>query len=511
VATRRPNVLVVMDDQHQRDALGAAGRPGLAAPHLDRLAAGGLRATRAYGQPTCTPSRASFHTGRLPHAHGAYTVGVDLPASNPSLPLLLSRAGYRTALIGKSHLASWGSPTSVECKEGATARWRGRRGPYAGYDEVQLSFGHAWWGIGGHYRCWLYDQGLTDRDIHQLTRPTTVTGSGQIAAYDWSLPSELYDSTWATDRAITELRRFARTDEPFFLSVSYQGPHHPFVAPRGADVDRAEIEVPRVLDDELDDKPPHYRAARNGRLLEEGFILDPDFPTPGQNLGQDFREVDDDWARALLGRYHWAIEQIDGCVGRLLSELEALGLADDTLVVFTSDHGELAGAHGLWMKGPFSYEQAAAIPLLVRWPSGGIDGGRVDDGLVSITDLAPTVLTAAGVAVPAAVDDGLDLLPQWRGERSVRDALVLEYLDDPRLLASATVITHSWKLTSYLGGVYAGREEEVGELYDTSGGEIVNLWHEPAHQKVKSEHLEAVQRLVPPVSAWRLPPRTGGV
>jgi arylsulfatase A-like enzyme len=232
---------------------------------------------------------------------------------------------------------------------------------------------------------------------------------------------------------------------------------------------------------------------------------------PGQNVGQDFREVDDAWARAALARYHWAIEQIDGQVGRVLAELDALGLADDTLVVFVSDHGELGGSHGLWMKGPFSYPETTAVPLVARWPGGDVVGGRTDDGLASLTDLAPTLLTAAGVPVPASMDDGHDLLPQWRGERRVRESVVVEYLDDPRIICSATVVTDSWRLTRYLGGAYAGREDEVGELYDADGGERTNLWHAPASRKAKDEHLDLLARTVPALSQWRLPPRVGAV
>nr|WP_231126671.1 sulfatase-like hydrolase/transferase [Motilibacter aurantiacus] len=508
---RRPNILLVVDDQHQRDALGCAGRAGLRTPNLDRLAASGLRSTRAYGQPTCTPSRASLHTGRLPHAHGAYSVGVDLPDGNPSLPAHLSAAGYATRLIGKSHLSSWQGPDSPELQRGATARWGAHSGSYAGYDQVELSFGHGSWGASGHYRLWLYDKGCTDAEIAAMTRLRPAAGEGQVAAFDWDLPPELYDSSWATERAIAHMRELSDGDQPFFLSVNYQGPHHPFVAPRDADVDRPDVVPPAYVPGEHADKPPHYRAAREGRLREAGYVLDPGFPMPGQCHGQDFRAVDEEWARATLSRYHYAIEQIDACVGQLLDELDALGIADDTIVVFTSDHGELGGAHGLWMKGPFSYEESTAIPLLVRWPNGGIRGGRVDDGLVSLTDLAPTLLRAAGVEVPLRMDDGHDLLPQWRGERRVRESVVLEYLDDPRLLASATIVTDSWKLTAYLGGVYAGREDEVGELYDAGGGELVNLWDDEGSRKAKAEHLDALHRAVPPLSMWRVPPRVGGV
>ncbi|RJK95385.1 sulfatase family protein [Vallicoccus soli] len=504
----RPNVLLVVDDQHQRDALSCRGRAGLSTPHADALAAQGVLVERAHGQPTCTPSRASLHTGRLPHAHGAWSVGVDLPPGNPQLPHLLRGAGYATRLIGKAHLASWESERSPERQRGATERARLGALPYAGYERAELSFGHASWGVNGHYRLWLYEQGLTDADLHERTRLHPVAGHGQVAAYDWDLPAELYDSTWATERALAALEELADDDRPFFLAVNHQGPHHPFVAPRGADVDRPDVVVPRHLEGELDDKPEHYRAAREGRLREAGFVGS--LPMPGQNHGQDFREVDEAWARAALGRYHWAVEQIDAQLGRLLAGLDDLGLAEDTLVLFTSDHGELGGAHGLWMKGPFSYEEASGVPLLARWPA-GLPAGRVDPGLAGIADLAPTILSAAGVPVPPAMDGGLDLLPQWRGERTVRDHVVLEYLDDPLLLASATVVTPEDKLTAYLGGAYAGREDEVGELYAHGEGELVNRWHGTGSRSRRDALLDVLHEEVPPLERWRLTPRLAGV
>jgi arylsulfatase A-like enzyme len=147
---------------------------------------------------------------------------------------------------------------------------------------------------------------------------------------------------------------------------------------------------------------------------------------------------------------------------------------------------------------------------VVRWTAGGIAGGRTDDGLVSLTDLAPTLLAAAGLPAPASMDDGLDLLPQWRGERRVRDRVVVEYLDDPRVLCTATVVTDSWKATQYLGGAY-GPAGSVGELYDTAGGEVRNLWDDPTARKAKREHLELLERDVPRLRDWRTPARVGAV
>jgi hypothetical protein len=109
------------------------------------------------------------------------------------------------------------------------------------------------------------------------------------------------------------------------------------------------------------------------------------------------------------------------------------------------------------------------------------------------------------------MDDGVNLLPQWQDGTRVRESLVLEYLDDPRLVSAATIISDSWKLTRYLGGVYAGREDEVGELYETGGSERLNLWDAPFARKAREQHLEALLRVVPPLDRWRLPQRVGGV
>jgi uncharacterized sulfatase len=189
------------------------------------------------------------------------------------------------------------------------------------------------------------------------------------------------------------------------------------------------------------------------------------------------------------------VKLIDEQMGRILDCLDRLGLAEDTLIIFTTDHGELLGDHGLWMKGPFHYEELVRIPMLVRWPQ-GLPGGQRVRGLVSQVDLVPTILSAVGQEIPAEID-GVDTLPLLRGQvEAVRDAAFIEFADDPRCLRLKTVITPDSKLTVYHG-------YDFGELYDLGAdpGELVNLWQAPSYAEQRRvlmgrilDHMEGLER-----------------
>ena len=509
---RRPNVLLITTDQQRHDALGCAGNPAARTPSLDRLAREGVRATRAYApSPVCTPSRASLLTGRLPGAHGAWNVGVGLPEDNPSFAAELASAGYATTLVGKAHLQPWGAPAgaSLEAQSGMSARCRTWHGPYYGFDRVELCVGHGFWGFSGHYRNRLLDRGVTPAQLEAWSGGLPVEGDGQVAAYDWTLPEEHHSSVWVGERAAAALERHARDGRPFLLFASFPDPHHPFAVPAPWNAPRAGVAPPVFEEGELDDKPEHFRLAREGRLPGSRFLGG--FPMAGQHHGQDYRRVTPAWARASIERYQGMVSLVDREVGRLLETLDRLGLADDTLVVFTSDHGELLGHHGLWMKGPFHYEDVLRVPLLARWPA-GLPAERLDENLASLTDLAPTILTAAGLPVPPAMDDGRDLLGQWRGERRARDSVAAEFVDDPATLDLATLITADRKLTVYRGGAYAGRGAEVGELYDLAAdpGERRNLWNEPAYAGERARLTAELTARVASRASRRMAPRLAG-
>jgi uncharacterized sulfatase len=394
----------------------------------------------------------------------------------------------------------------VESLAAPTSRFRDWNGPYYGFEHVELATGHVFYGLNGHYRAWLEDRGVTPAQLAAWASGTLVSGEGQVAAWDWDLPEDLHSSVFVGERTVANLERLAGTGRPFLLWASFQDPHHPFAVPEPWNAPNAAVRAPDHEPGELDDKPEHFRAVREGRL--EGGPFVGRYPMAGQHLGQDYREVTEAWATAAITRYQGMVSLVDREVGRILEALERLGLAGDTIVVFTSDHGELLGEHGLWLKGPLHYEDVLRLPFIVRWPA-ALAGGTVDDGLVSLVDLPATLLAAAGVAAPPEMDGGLDLLPQWTGERTVREEVLAEFVDDPAALNLTTLITADRKITLYEGGAYAGREDEVGELYDLERDphERRNLWADPGRAlerqalrarllKAKPRHRRMARRLV---------------
>ncbi len=184
-----------------------------------------------------------------------------------------------------------------------------------------------------------------------------------------------------------------------------------------------------------------------------------------------------------IATYHGMMTLLDAGVGRILGRLEQLGLAEETLVVFTSDHGHFYGQHGLTAKGPFHYEDLVRVPFIVRWP-GRVPAGRRSGALQSLVDLAPTFLAAAGIEIPDRMS-GLDQTGAWSGEgRPVRDHVLVENRHQPTTLQAHTYIDHRHKLTVYRGAVY-------GELFDLQDdpGEIRNLWDEPGALGLKTDLL----------------------
>jgi arylsulfatase A-like enzyme len=187
------------------------------------------------------------------------------------------------------------------------------------------------------------------------------------------------------------------------------------------------------------------------------------------------------------------VKIIDQQLGRVLAELDRLGMDRDTLIVFTTDHGELLGDHGLWCKGPFLYEQLIRVPLIIRFPA-GVHGGQRVDSIVSHVDLVPTILNLLG-APGAGETDGVDLMPMLAGQvPSVRDAALIEHVDDPQKLRLKTVVTRTRKLT-YYGG------QEFGELYDLQKDprEKINRWDDPLYASDKANLMRRLLDFLEPL------------
>jgi arylsulfatase A-like enzyme len=495
MSTRRPNILLVTTDQQRTDTLGCYGSSWAGTPNLDALAEGGICCERAYTtNPVCTPARVSLFTGLQVSRHGAWNVGLNAPEATYTIAHRLAAQGYRTHSIGKMHFQAYGSrdDQSVE----AISRWTGSHrdfsGHYYGFQTVELALGHTTYGLRGHYGEWVRAQvdDETFRSYEKSTRLSKVFFGGE--AYDWDLPLKLHNSAWTADRAIDFLSHHDRS-QPFFLTLGFQDPHHPHCVPRefAQRVKPDDIPAPDFEEGELEDKPPHFAIARRGELETSAFRGE--YPIAGQGEGADYRRPTA--SEAQLGRAYYCnmVRLIDRRMGRVLDYLKAAGLAENTLVIFTSDHGELLGDHGLWMKGPFHYEQIVRVPLLIRWPL-GFSGGQRTKAILSHLDLVPTILAAA--EVPASPDlDGKNALPLFRGSTSsIRDGAMIECTDDPHKLRLKTYITPGRKLTWYNG-------HSFGELYDLvqDPREKINQWDNPAYAAEKSQLLGHILEKLEPL------------
>lgn len=478
--TEQPNVLLVTSDQQHYATLGAL-TPELETPNLDRLAAEGTRFDRAYcPNPTCTPTRGSIITGKPPSQHGGWSLGTKVREDQQFVGDVFEANGYETALIGKGHL----QPTdSTEAFPSIEARptlqdldfWRDFHGPYYGFDHIELHRNHVDESlVGQHYAVWMEDQGFTDWRDH-FREPT---GNRDAQSGTWSLPEEYHYNRWMSERITDRIDRYAGDDDPFFLWASFADPHPQYLVPEPWDdmYDPADVTVPSKEPGEHDANPPHFQ------LTQEA---DPDFSAyreTGQSLhGLSSHLHDRERLAQNIAIYYGMISFLDDAIGDILDHLDDRGLTDDTLVVFTSDHGHFYGHHGLITKGPFHYEDLIRVPFLARHP-GEIPAGRSTDALQSLTDLAPTFLSWCDIQPPREMV-GVDQGPVWQGTNEwARDHVVVENRHEPTTLHLKTYVDERYKLTRYY-------QQDYGELFDlaTDPGETNNLWNEPGATDLKHE------------------------
>jgi arylsulfatase len=512
-AVRRPNVLLIMTDQQRADTLGCAGNTVIQTPHLDRLAREGTRCARAYVQnPICMPSRATLFTGRYPRSHRVWTNGVCLPPDEITLAHTLGAAGYQTAAFGKLHFTPTGGPIGPGRYE-ANALWQDPahaaemaewEGPYYGFQTVRLAIGHN--APGGHYGRWLRREHPEALPLFKreaaLQTPTGLHGSWKSG-----LPAELHSSTWVADQTIDFLRQRHRhiagagqpdgsasqpdgpegPMQPFFAVCSFPDPHHPFCppAPWSDLYDPAGMPAPVARPGELDHLPPHFAEHFRGAWSRRG-------PTPPAHP----QGIPADHLREVIAHYYGMISLVDHNVGRVLDTLDELDLAGDTLVIFTSDHGELLGDHGLLLKGPFLYEGLVRVPLLWRLP-GRIAAGVVVDEAVGHVDVVPSVLDFLRVETPLGVQGqslASHLAPEPSGASDpsgaashhppqLRPWVLTEYRTgfDPDL-SLKQIHLGQYKLTYY-------GHDRFGELFDLAQDphELENRFADPAYAGIRRD------------------------
>lgn len=502
---KRPNILLITSDQHRGDSFGFEN-PGIYTPHLDRLARDGTRFSACITpNPVCQPARASILTGLLPRTHGVCDNGIDLPpeVGDRGFAGQLGRAGYTTAMIGKAHFNTMHTyaPTGTpECKVSSAEYGPHWRGPYMGFQHVELvTEGHNIWlpskpPQGQHYEAWYHGDGLGE-EKNALYREARAPLTDAVQTWNSALPVAWHNSTWVGDRTVRFLEDQADTEEPFCVWASFPDPHHPFDAPEPwcRLHDPAAVRLPEHRTLDLDRRPWWHAASHNR----------PPGPGAKEILGNflQYPPQTDAQLRAIIANYYGMISLIDHNVGRILTALHASGKANDTYVIFTADHGEWLGDHGLLFKGPIPYEGLLRVGMIVRGP--GVPAGKVVGEPVSTLDLVPTFLDWAG-REPEALLHGASLRPLIETEDARREFALCEWdLGPSRIgvpLRLRTVRTRRHKLT-------IEAESGAGELYDLEADpdEMDNRFDDPAYAAIRADLMAMLARRPDDARAERLP------
>ncbi len=493
-----PNIVFVMTDQQRWDSIGCYGTTCIETPALDSLARDGVRFDRCYcTNPICTPSRASIWTGRHLPGHGVYRLDDILGSEQVLFSEYLQEAGYKTGLFGKLH---------------ASGRMyeNDNRHPHDGFGEYE-------WALEGPldmdarhhaYAKWLEDQ---DREVFNKMRE-----QGRDLLH---IPRHLHFTHWASERGRDFIRRNAGGPGPFFCCISVFDPHNPYEDYPSEYRGRVDVaKLPRVLDDTRTDVPADLERERQGSYL-----------------GDVDSFSDKDIEQMRIG-YFASLALLDDELGETLDLLDELGIADNTLVVFVSDHGDMLGDHRLLVKGAMFYDACTRVPFLMRW-TGRITAGTVVEAPVQPHDIAATVLSAAGVSLSDKLPEaaaapqlvGRDLLPLVIAGgaapgASDADGSAQTGLDRPAVCLYRNTginrITRDWdppihgsmifdgryKLSLFhglgpagvepgvgvepdAGGTAEGEGRPRGELYDMTADpdELHNLWHSREAQEVRSK------------------------
>lgn len=367
----RPNILLLFTDQQRYDTIAAGGNDIICTPALDRLCSTGVRFDRAYTpSPVCVSARYSLLTGLYPHRSGCADNGHPMDQTLPTIPGMLTQAGYQTRAIGKMHF----SPV---------------RHPF-GFEQMELSEE-----IPGNIENDEFIQHLVEAGYNYVHEPHGIRSEHYYIPQTSQLPAKDHTTHWTADRTIEFLRNRDR-NRPFFSWTSFIKPHPPFDPPVPWNkLYRAhEMPLPKKLDrvDEL--MTWHMRNQNHYKRRNAG--------------------VDNNLIAAMRAAYYGCVSFIDYNVGRILEELEAQGELENTIIIYASDHGELLGDYHSYGKRCF-YDSAARIPLIVSWP-GKMPAGEVCSTPVSTVDLLPTIAEAGGIFWEEDKVDGVPLQRTLIGE-----------------------------------------------------------------------------------------------
>lgn len=486
--TQRPNILLVTSDQQHFSTMGSLN-DRIGTPAIDRLCNEGVRFDRAYcPNPTCTPTRASIITGMYPSQHGAWTLGTKLLEDVPTIGQMLMRAGYFTALIGKAHFQPLRTREGFESIESMPLIrdlkfWREFHGPWYGFEHVEMARMHTCEHlVGQHYAIWMEEKGLPNwRDYFDDWPHNPEKCERLLASRHWALPEEFHYTHWTGERTIAQLEHAAEGDRPFFIWSSFHDPHPNYLCPEpwASMYNPCDMAPGSLTEGEHEKNPIHFRKTQeeDDQWWRETCRNDEFYVHGAHSHLHDPQELKKD-----IATYYGMVSFMDHEIGRILSALDRLGKADNTLVIFTSDHGHFLGQHGLIAKAIHHYEDLLRVPFVVRF-SGRVPTGQTSNAIQNLVDLSPTFLATAGLEIPGAMT-GMNQLPTWCGGKPVRTFSITENHHTPRSFHMRTYVNQRYKITVY-------RQGEDGELFDLQEdpGEINNLWHDSRSQQLKGRLL----------------------
>ena len=449
-----PNVLWICTDQQRYDTIRALGNRHINTPCIDQLAANGVAFTHAFAQsPVCTPSRVAFMTGRYPRTTKCRQNGQALPPNEKLVSRLFADAGYTCGLAGKLHLATCANGTVESRIDDGYEVFHWSHHPQPDWPE-------------NAYTQWLHTQGTSWEELY---------GGPSTPYIKHGIPEAYNQTTWCAEMAIQFIHE--QKHRPWFFSFNCFAPHHPFDPPSEffTRYNPDDLPLPKSKPNELKTKPTYQQ-------LDSKFAHnDPD--------GYDMAEMSDRDRREIKAAYYAMVELIDKQVGRMLEALQDTGQLDNTIVIFMSDHGEMLGDHGFYLKGPHFYDEAVRVPLIFSW-NDRIQSDLKADCLMELIDIAPTLLEASGIDIPDYIQ-GQSLMPILLGqapESQHRKYVFSEYYN-------------AWTHKHSYGSMLRTRDEKVvvyhgtdqGELYDLKNDpdEFENLWNDRSHTEIKMRLLKA--------------------
>ncbi|MQY78139.1 MAG: sulfatase-like hydrolase/transferase [Bacteroidetes bacterium] len=473
---KSPNILFIMTDQQPVSCVGVYNE-AVKTPHLDKLARQGITFDNFYisGFP-CSPSRASILTGRYPHNHGVIKNDIQLDPSIPTLGSICREAGYQTGYFGKGHLGGNMYPDRHKdpLPEKFTEYWRyeirktpegwqlEKMGGGPGEDFPQLGFTE-WAGGWRQYKDWLKEHGQ-DQFVVQAGNHDAVQSTPEGKHMFSRLGEEYHMAAFFAEKTEQFVRQHAKDAEPWAAVLSFFGPHLPVSPPKPWDTIYSldNIPLPGNHFDSLEGKP--YRQQNNDLC----YVL----PRWSDEQFKDY-----------IRRYWGYCGYIDQQIGTIFVALQETGQWDNTIVIFTSDHGDMVGSHGMiWKLGTCGYEELFRVPAIIKVP-GILDKNRHSNALAGNIDLLPTILEAAGIKLPGDID-GRSLIPIIKGTANQhRDIVFADVMDE-------SIICRNEKYKFVLNW----KNKDLDELYnlETDPGELMNLALQPEF----SDHVKEMKEKV---------------